>query len=72
MALDPGEMLVVDGGFCDRGHCCAETPAGLSNEIGSMKATARARHEVINSAIKNFTILKQKCQHLRHKHATYI
>lgn len=52
MALDPGEMLVVDGGFCDRGHCCAETPAGLSNEIGSMKATARARHEVINSVIK--------------------
>lgn len=68
LELDPGEMYVADRGYRDNARGCAETPQGINDFDQYMKATARARHEVVNSRIKLFTILKQKFRHHRRKH----
>jgi DDE superfamily endonuclease len=68
LALDPGEMYIADGGYRDRERGCAETPQGVNTDDERMKATARARHEVVNGRIKRFTVLKQPFRHHWSKH----
>jgi hypothetical protein len=69
--LEQGEMNVADHGYRDNARGCAETPQGINDWDQHMKATERARHKVVNSRTKLFTILKQKFRHHRRKHGMY-
>jgi hypothetical protein len=60
--LDAGEMYVADGGYRD-GRTFGDTPTGYNNDDQRMKALARARHEVINSRLKQWGVLKQVFRH---------
>jgi DDE superfamily endonuclease len=60
--LDPGEMYVADGGYRD-GRRFGDTPTGFNDDDQRMKGVARARHEVINSRLKQWGALRQVYRH---------
>ena len=64
-ALAPGEMFLVDSIYSG---AKAITPNGRINRDQSMKSTARARHETVNSKLKQFAILRVEFRHGFHRH----
>ena len=55
--LDENEYYLADSGYCD-GNQYSVTPTGRYDFSDCQKTAARARHETINSRLKNFDILK--------------
>ena len=66
--MDLGERVEADNGYL------GDIPVRTPNDYGGiliwrkMKAQARARHEAINAAFKQFNILGQTFRHSRNKH----
>ena len=68
--LLPGECVEVDRGY--RGHNCAWMPDNwLTRSEQKAKANARARHEAVNSRLKNFKCLSRAFRHDLHDHKSY-
>jgi hypothetical protein len=57
--LLPGEKYVADHGYRD-GGLYADTPTGFNNPGQRMRSIVGARHESVNSRIKNYKILSTK------------
>lgn len=66
-ALAPDEIFLADGTYAD-GHGWCDTPTGQENADQWMKGKARARHEDINSLLKQFNVLHNCFRHHRTKH----
>jgi hypothetical protein len=66
--LPPNEKVLADGGYADGGVFC-ETPTGHRNDDQTMKQEARARHETINSRLKQFGVLSGTWRNARNHHS---
>jgi hypothetical protein len=64
-----GEMYIADGGYRD-GREFANTPTGLNNPEERYKRVARARHETVNSRLKQFMALSGTFRNDLTKHHT--
>jgi DDE superfamily endonuclease len=62
-----GEMYIADSGYRDGGER-AVTPSGRNNVFEKMTSSARARHENVNSRLKNFKILSAPYRNVIHTH----
>jgi hypothetical protein len=71
--LEPGEKMVVDGGYRDS-FFCYEGPTGQHMLYEKMKSNARARHETVNARIRRWRALTDIFRHdieTRHGHIFY-
>ena len=60
--LDPGEQIIADGGYRDGFHYF-DTPSGRHDYRDRLKSEARARHETVNSRLKQFNVLSGIFRH---------
>jgi len=68
-ALAPDEMFLADGTYRDgHGWCVTPTYNDPPTADDIMKGKARARHEDINSLLKQFNVLHHCFRHHRTKH----
>ena len=61
------KWYVADGGYRD-GYQCAQPPTGESNPLQWMQGRVRARHETVNSKLKQWKCLSNTFRHAAHKH----
>ena len=65
--LDAGEMYVADGGYTDD-YGYSINPDGTHSFEQRQYATARARHEQVNSCFKTYNCMRVMWRHDREKH----
>jgi hypothetical protein len=60
--LDTGEFYLGDGGYYD-GNQYSQTPDGLNTLEQKQQSTVRARHETVNSRLKQWGSLNRVFRH---------
>jgi hypothetical protein len=64
--LDENERVEADNGYVSEDPMFCKAPGGISTAVDGRieeRANVRARHETVNSRLKNFEILKQVYRH---------
>jgi hypothetical protein len=64
--LDENERVIADNGYVSEDPMFCKVPRGISTAVdgrGKERSIVRARHETVNSRLKNFEILKQVYRH---------